>query len=67
MVTDAQNPRGERFTDERLLALLEQPISSAAALLDTSAFSSRATLIKQSLNGLTTELIASFTNGPNLL
>jgi phosphoserine phosphatase RsbU/P len=36
-VTDARNPRGERFTDERLLALLEQPNSSAAALLETIA------------------------------
>jgi len=34
-VTDARNPSGERFTQERLLALLEKPISSAAALLDT--------------------------------
>jgi serine phosphatase RsbU (regulator of sigma subunit) len=34
-VPDARNPRGERFTQERLLSLLENPISSAAALLDT--------------------------------
>jgi phosphoserine phosphatase RsbU/P len=34
-VTDARNPSGERFTQERLLLLLEQPLTSAAALLDT--------------------------------
>jgi serine phosphatase RsbU (regulator of sigma subunit) len=34
-VPDARNPSGERFTQERLLSLLEQPISSAASLLDT--------------------------------
>jgi serine phosphatase RsbU (regulator of sigma subunit) len=34
-VPDARNPSGERFTQERLLALLEQPLTSAAALLDT--------------------------------
>ena len=34
-IPDARNPSGERFTQERLLVLLEQPISSAAALLDT--------------------------------
>jgi sigma-B regulation protein RsbU (phosphoserine phosphatase) len=34
-VTDARNPSGERFTQERLLSLLEQPFASAAAVLDT--------------------------------
>jgi sigma-B regulation protein RsbU (phosphoserine phosphatase) len=36
-VTDARDPSGKRFTQERLLSLLEQPIVSAAALLDIVA------------------------------
>jgi len=34
-VTDAQNPVGEFFTKERLLALLDQPSSTAVVLLDS--------------------------------
>jgi phosphoserine phosphatase RsbU/P len=34
-VTDARNPSGERFTQERLLTVLEQPFPSAAAVLHT--------------------------------
>jgi sigma-B regulation protein RsbU (phosphoserine phosphatase) len=34
-VTDARNPSGERFTQERLLTVLEQPFPSAAAVLRT--------------------------------
>ena len=33
-VTDAQNPAGEFFTKERLMALLGQPYPTAVALLD---------------------------------
>jgi serine phosphatase RsbU (regulator of sigma subunit) len=34
-VTDARDPGGKRFTQERLLSLLEQPITTATALLET--------------------------------
>lgn len=33
-VTDARDPGGQRFTEKRFLSLLEQPVSSATALLD---------------------------------
>ena len=33
-VTDARNPEGESFTEQRLLSLVEEPIPSAAALLE---------------------------------
>jgi sigma-B regulation protein RsbU (phosphoserine phosphatase) len=34
-VTEARNPAGRFFTEKRLLALLEQPVGSASALLDS--------------------------------
>ena len=33
-VTDARNPSGERFTENRLLTLVEKPVSSAQEILD---------------------------------
>jgi serine phosphatase RsbU (regulator of sigma subunit) len=33
-VTDARTPQGELFTEKRLLALLEEPVTSARGLLD---------------------------------
>jgi serine phosphatase RsbU (regulator of sigma subunit) len=33
-VTDARNPQGELFTEKRLLALLDEPVTSARGLLD---------------------------------
>lgn len=41
-VTDARDPKGKLFSKEGLLALLEQPAPSAAALLDRIEASLRA-------------------------
>ena len=41
-VTDAQNPEGELFSQERLVSLLEGPVGSATALLDEVEMTLRA-------------------------